>query len=350
LLHRLHFPFLIALLLIAPAVAQSDRSDDFIRAEMRRQNIPGLSLAVLKNGEIVKVGGYGRANITRDTPATPDTVYKIASASKQFIAAGIMVLVQDGRLRVGDPVSKYLRETPATWRDITIHHLLTHTAGLVREGPAFDAQKIQSDADVIRSAYALPLRSAPGEKWAYSNLGYFALAEIIRTVSGHPWSEFLAEKIFRPAGMLSTRTTAETAGVANLAQGYVDNDALREAPRWLAVRPSGAFLSTVRDLAKWDTALYTDRILTAATRQEMWTRVTLNDGSSYPYGYGWMTGQVKGHRLVHHPGGMPGARADVARFIDAGVTIIVLMNLNDVDIDSIVNGLAALHLPESEKR
>jgi CubicO group peptidase (beta-lactamase class C family) len=220
----------------------------------------------------------------------------------------------------------------------------------VREGPAFNAQKTQSDADVIESAYPLPLRFAPGEKWQYSNLGYFALAEIIHTVSGRPWSEFLTEKIFRPTGMVSTRTTAETADVPNLAQGYVDNDALREALRWVAVRPSGAFVSTVLDLAKWDAALYRDRILTAATRQEMWRPVTLSDGRSYPYGYGWMTASLNGHRFVHHSGGMPGARADIARFVDAGVTIIVLMNLDDVDIDAIVNGLATLHLPDRDTR
>jgi hypothetical protein len=104
---------------------------------------------------------------------------------------------------------------------------------------------------------------------------------------------------------------------------------------------------SVLDLAKWEAALYTDRVLTAASRRQMWTPVTLNSGQSAPYGFGWMIGQVKGQRLVHHSGGMPGARAAFARFVDAGLTIIVLINLDDVDIDSIVNGLAELHLAGS---
>lgn len=331
--------------LAATVVAQADQTDDFIRAEMRRQNIPGLSVVVLKHGGVIKAEGYGLANIKLRIPATPETVYKIASVSKQFVAAGIMRLVQDGQLGLGDPISKYLEGTPATWNGITIRHLLTHTAGLVREAPGSDPFKVQSDADVIRTAYPLPLRFAPGEKWEYSNVGYFALAEVIRKAAGRPWSEYLRDKIFRPSGMNSTYPTNTKERVPNRALGYVDNDALRDADEWPALRPSGAFLSTVLDLAKWDATLYTDNVLSDSTRRQMWTPVTLNDGSSYPYGFGWMFADVRGHRLVHHPGGMPGARADIARFVDEGLTIIVLMNLNDVDIDAVVRGVATLYLP-----
>lgn len=343
-MRRRHLLCCALVLLFGPIVAaQPDQADERIQAEMKRQNIPGLSLAVVKNGTIVKTEGYGFANIKFKTPATPDTVYKIASASKQFIATGIMLLVQDGRLGLGDPISKYLEGTPASWNGITIRHLLTHTSGIVREAPGFDPLKIQPDADVIKTAYSLPLRFAPGAKWEYSNTGYFALAEIIRTVSGRPWGEYLAERVFKPVGMQSTRTTT-TERVPNFAQGYVDNDSLRPAPVWTAVRPSGAFLSTVLDLAKWDAALYTENILSASTRREMWTPVTLNDGKSYPYGFGWMFASVRGHRLVHHPGGMPGFRADIARFVDDGLTIIVLMNLDDVDIDAIIEAAASVYL------
>lgn len=334
----------LALLLVA-AVAQADQTDDYVKAEMRRQNIPGLSLAVLKDGKVVKADGYGLANTKLKIHATPATVYKIASASKQFIATGIMLLVQEGRLALDDPMSKYLDGTPATWNGITIRHLLTHTSGLVREAPGFDPHKILSDVDVIKTAYALPLRFAPGEKWEYSNLGYFVLAEIIRKVSDRPWSAFLSEKVFMPCGMNMTYPTNTKVRVPNLALGYTDNDKLNVAGDWPALRPSGAFLSTVLDLAKWDAALYTDDILSASTRRQMWTPVILNDGRSYPYGFGWMLADVKGHRLVHHPGGMLGFRADIARCVDDGLTIIVLMNLDDVDINAIVRGIATIYLP-----
>ncbi len=344
--HQWSAAVVVAIQLAAPLAAWCDPADDFLRAEMKRQRIPGLSLAVVRHGEVIKLAGYGLANRKLDIAATPETVYKIASASKQFIASGIMLLVQDGKIRLDDPLTKFLDGAPAAWSGITIQHLLTHTAGLIREAPGFDPFKVQSDAEVLRSAYAVPLRFPPGQQWEYSNTGYFGLAEIIRKVTGQPWDEFLADRIFTPLGMQSTRTTPRTTTekIGRLAQGYVDNDSLRDAPPWVALRPSGAFLSTVVDLAKWDKALESGNILAAATRRQMMTPVTLNDGRSYPYGFGWMMTTVAKHRLVHHPGGMPGFRSDIARFVDDGVTIIVLMNLDDVDIDAIVGGLAPLFL------
>jgi CubicO group peptidase (beta-lactamase class C family) len=344
---RQHIPPWVLILWLAPTflAAQSDRTDEFIRDEMRRQNIPGLSLAVLMHGKTIKTAAYGFSNIKQRTPATPETIYQIASVSKQFIAAGVMSLVQDGQLDLGDSISMYLKDAPSAWGGITIRHLLTHTSGLVRESPGFDPLKVQSDAAVIRAAYAIPLLFAPGARWEYSNLGYFVLAEVMRVVTGRPWADYLNERIFSPLGMTSTYPTNTKIVLANRAQGYVDNNALRDAAAWPALRPSGAFLSTVLDLAKWDAALITGGILTDSTRRQMWTPVTLNDGSSAPYGFGWMLANVRGHRLVHHPGGMPGARADIARFVDDELTVIVLMNLDDVDIDAIVLGVATLYLP-----
>jgi CubicO group peptidase (beta-lactamase class C family) len=333
------------LLLASSVVARADQVDDFITAEMKRQNIPGLSIAVIKDGKVIKAAGYGIADRESKTPATPETVYKIASVSKQFIATGIMLLVQEGSLRVTEPINKYLEGTPAAWSGITIRHLLTHTAGLVREAPGFDGSKIQSDADLLKTAYSTPLRFAPGEKWEYSNTGYFALAEVIRKVSGRPWEEYLAEKVFKPSGMNNTWPTNTKERLLNRAIGYNDNDRLIEAPEFAALRPSGAFLSTVLDLAKWDAMLHTEGVLRASTRDQMWTPVKLNDGTSSPYGFGWYVGEVRGHKVVYHSGGMLGFRAQFARFVDDRLSIVVVMNLDDVDIESIWRGIAALHLP-----
>jgi D-alanyl-D-alanine carboxypeptidase len=338
---------LAAIIVAQPAsvVAQNNNVDDLIEAEMHKQNIPGLSLVVIKDGQIIKAKGYGLANIKLKIQAKPETIYRIASVSKQFIATGIMLLVQEGKLGLDDPIGKYLEGTPATWKTITVRHLLTHTSGIVREAPGFDPHKIQSDATVIKTAYSLPLRFAPGEKWEYGNTGYFALAEIIRKVSGRPWSEYLSEKVFRPSGMNTTYPTNTEVNVPNLAQGYVDNHKLLNADKWPALRPSGAFLSSVLDLAKWDAVLYTNKILSDSTRHEMWTPVKLNDGTSFPYGFGWELGSFRGRKLVHHGGGMSGFRAEFARFVDDRLTIIILMNLDDVDKDSILYGVAGFYLP-----
>jgi CubicO group peptidase (beta-lactamase class C family) len=255
-----------------------------------------------------------------------------------------MVLVQDGRLDVDGRVSEYLDAAPASWRAITIRHLLTHTAGLARESPGFDPMKAQADASVVEAAYETPLRFAPGSRWEYSNLGYYVLAEIITHVSGEPWSEFMRERVFGPAGMTVTAPT--DVALPNRATGYTGNDNAEPADDdWIAVRPSGAFLSTVGDLAKWDARLDTDSVLTEASRRQMWSPVQLSDGGAHPYGFGWHVETRKdGRRVVWHGGGLPGFASYFGRFLDDRVSVIVLTNGNDVDVIALANGLANLYL------
>lgn len=154
------------LLLLIVTVASADAVDTYLRGEMANQRLPGVAVAVLRDGKPVSVRTLGLANIELNAPVTRDTVFKIGSVSKQFIATGIMLLVRDGKVRLDDPVNTYLDDAPAAWSGITLRHLLTHTSGLVRESPGFDGLKDKSDAEVIRKAYDVPLQSAPGQKWA----------------------------------------------------------------------------------------------------------------------------------------------------------------------------------------
>jgi D-alanyl-D-alanine carboxypeptidase len=329
------------------AAAPIDRTDEYVRAEMQRQKIPGLSLVVAKDGKIVKIAGYGVADRKSGAVASPETVYKIGSISKQFVATGIMLLVQEGKLRIDDPISKHLEGTPPSWSGITIRHLLTHTSGIQREAPAFDPWKVQPDSEVVRSAHPLPLRFPTGSKWEYCNTGYFALAEIISRVSGMAWVDYLRLKVFEPAGMRSTWPTNTTQTLVNRATGYTDDDNPREASNWTAMRPSGAFLSTVSDLAKWEARLFTDTPLPEATRRDMWTPVTLTDGTTHPYGFGWGLEPLNGRRQVRHGGSLPGFISEYARFVDDGVSVIVLMNTDDADVRGLARGVAALYLQEA---
>lgn len=337
---------LIAAWLGAATTAAADPTDDFVREQMKRQRIPGVAIAVVKDGVVIKAGGYGVADRKTGTAVTPDTVFKIASVSKQFVASGIMVLAQDGRLTLGDPVGRHLPDTPESWAGITIRHLLTHTSGLQREAPGWVPSSTQSDAEVIRTAYSAPLRFAPGTKWEYSNLGYTVAAEIIARVTGGPWAEFMTERVFRPAGLLVTRTTTTSEPVPNRAAGYSDNDRLVDAADWPAVRPGGAFLSTARDLARWDAVLYGNSILTEASRRDMWTTMPLADGRRALYGLGWHVNRPGARREVWHSGGLPGFKSNLRRYLDDRVTVIVLMNLDDADDEAIAFGIAELHLPD----
>ena len=335
----------IALLIVSPRIAAADQVDDIINAELKRQGVPGVSVAIVREGKIVKAEGYGLANAELNVRATTQSVYQIGSVSKQFIAAGIMLLIQDGRMSLDDKASKYLAATPAAWQGITVRHLLTHTAGIVNEPPGFDPFKIQSDADVVKSAYASPLLFAPGTDWTYSNTGYFALADIIRVVSGEPWDVFLHKRIFQSLAMTSTRTTTMEM-VTNRASGYTPmNGKMSNAPPILPVRPSGAFLSTVLDLAKWDAALTTGSHLSTATLSQMWAPVALNGGGSYAYGFGWQVDAVAGHKRVHHSGAMPGFRATIQRYLDDKLTVIVLVNAGNADPGSIARLIAESYVP-----
>ncbi len=345
---------LALLLFISGSVAQSERVDGFIRDEMQKHRIPGVSIAVVKDGKLIKASGYGLANVEHSIAVKPDTVFKIGSVSKQFIATGIMVLGQDGKLALTDPIKKHLPDAPDTWKDVTIWHLLTHTSGIIREGPAFDPLKTQPDIDVIRSAYSAALTFKTGEKWEYCNVGYFALAEIIARVSGKPWPAFMEERVFKPSGMDATRTTTVADLVPNRALGYGQSGAnLQNAMEFSAVRPSGAFLSTALDLAKWDAVLYTDKILSSASREQMskaeaQTPNKLDDGTIQSYGFGWFVDRFKGRRRVHHGGSLPGFRATMMRFPDDKLTIIVLTNANSGRPQQLAEGIAGYLLEDAK--
>ena len=338
--------YALVLLLALSAAVQADKVDDYVKAQMERQHIPGVSLLVIKDDKIIKSQGYGLANVELNVPATADTVYKIGSVSKQFIATGIMLLVQDGKISLDDPVSKFLEGTPDTWKPITVRHLLTHTSGIVREAPGFDPLKVQNDADVIKTAYPLPLRFTPGEKYEYCNVGYFTLAEIITKVGGKSWGDFLKERVFEPLGMNSTRTTNMTELVPNRANGYVwRNGKLQNASIYFALRPSGAFLSTVVDLAKWDAALKAGKLLTPSTLEQMWTPVKLSNGTTSDYGFGWELSPIRGHKQVNHGGSLPGFRAQLTRFVDDKLTIAVLTNGDNANAGAIAIGVANFYIP-----
>lgn len=325
--------------------ARADQIDDIVNAQLERQHIPGVSVAVLKDGKVVKAKGYGLANVELGTPATADTVYQIGSVSKQFIAAGVLMLRKQGKLDLDDALVKFIDDVPEAWKPITLRQLMTHTSGLARE-VAGNELKVQPDIDAIRAGYSLQMVGKPGEKQEYSNLGYFTLAEVITRAAGKPWSQYIDETIFAPLGMKATRTTTARDLVRNRSGGYVWADPVYtnaiEVPN---VRPSGAFLSTVNDLAKWDAALNSDALFSAEERALMWTPVKLIDGSTRPYGLGWRMENVGTHRHVHHSGSMPGYRATISRYVDDGVSVIVLTNTGQALAERVSMRLASLYIP-----
>jgi len=324
----------------------NQKTNEYIRLMMLKKHIPGLSVAVLKEGKIVKMEGYGYANLETRTPATARTVYKIASISKQFIATAVMLLQQQGKINLNSPISVYLDSLPVSWQGITVRNLLTHTSGLVRDEPHFDPLKRRPLSEDIKAIYSLPLDFAPGTKWDYSNMNYFVLAAIIENVTGTDWAKWIGQHIFDPSGMSQTRTTSMTDLIPNRAGGYkTTSTGWENAEMWLALLPSGAFVSSVTDLAKWDSILYTNKLLTADSKKQMWTPMKLNNGAATGYGFGWFIDSVNNHLRIHHSGGVPGFRSDFERFPEDKFSVIVLTNGGNASPERMAQNIAGFFMP-----
>jgi CubicO group peptidase (beta-lactamase class C family) len=298
-------------LLLLSARAQAAPVDDAIRAEMAKRHIPGLSVAVLKTGKPATIKSYGLANLETGAAVTPQTVFKIASLSKAFIADAVLLLAQENKLALDDRVSKYLTDAPRTWRDITVRQLLNHTSGIVRDPADYHPYDPQPVMDVVRSAYGLPLATPPGEKFLYSNIGYYVLAEIASRVSGQSWDSYIAAHFFVPAGMTATRTTTPEIMPGRASGYYWRNNRYLNAENWVAVRPSGAFLSSAQDMARWDAFQLSPAFpLNRASRTQAVAMGHLNGGAPSNYGFGWTIDSFLGQTRIHHDGQYPGFRSD----------------------------------------
>lgn len=325
--------------------SQNDSTDIIVGNLMTQQRIVGLSLAVIKNGQTVLNKGYGLANVELNTPVTSESVIRLGSVSKQFFTTAIMTLVEAGKMTIDDPVHKFFPDAPETWRPIRIKHLMSHTSGLQRESPAYDNFKIQPDLDVIKSAYSLPLNFKTGEKYQYCNLAYFMLAEIIKQLSGMPWQDYIHEKLFVPAQMTNSFVTDAYLIIPKRANGYMHrHDTLVNATPMYAIRPSGGFLSTSSDMIKWEKALTEEKII---LKKESWEKLWQPFIKTYPnpaskeyYGFGWAMDDYKGHKLIVHGGSNTGFRSIYTRFVNDGLSIIILTNTDEANPRLIANALA----------
>jgi len=334
------------------AAARADALDDYVVRQMATQHVPGLSLAVIDHGRTVKLQSYGQANLETGTPMTPDSVVQIGSLSKSVTAAAIMLLVQDHKLALDDPVSRYIAEAPPGWRDITIRQMLSHISGLAIDGIVADAKAVLADyseRELLASATAMPLIGRPGAAFVYGNLDYDLLSIVISRVSGQAFGDFLQTRIFGPAGMTATRVYDRTAIMPNRAQGYLwawgglRLCLPRSATRY---RGSAELQSTMRDLVRWDAVMNGDTLLTPDSRKQMWSPGTTSDGKTTGYGFGWEVAQVNGHRLITHNGAMNGFLSSMQLYTDDQVTVIVTINQSDLaESRRIASGIASLYLP-----
>jgi len=342
--------FTFFLLLLGSISASADKVDDYVRAQMQERHIPGAAIAVVKDGRIVKAEGYGLANVELNVPATKETVFEIGSVTKQITAAAIMLLVEEGKINADEKIGKYLPDTPQLWSKVTVRHLLTHTSGVKSYTglSGFELTKRLKRDEFVKAIGAHPLEFEPGERYIYSNSGYNLLGFIIESVTGKSYWDFMSERIFKPLGMNQTANRDPQFIVPNRADGYEwENNKLVGRDYDLTdVFSAGAIVSTVLDLAKWDAALRGDAFLKKESKAQIWTPVVLNDGKPYPYGLGWNVTEFRGHRLVSHGGQTAGFAANISRYVDDNLTVIVLTNLGNIGLGgTIARGIAKIYLP-----
>ena len=320
----------------------------YVRSELARQRVPGISVAVLRGDSVLLARGYGYANVEHHVPASDSTVYEVGSVTKQFTAAAVVMLSEQGRLSLDDPIVRSLPEGSGVWPRVTIRHLLTHTSGIPNDTVP-DWHRDYTEAELVRSAAAQPLDFEPGDRESYSSTGYALLGFIIHRVTGVFWGDFVQDHIFRPLGMTTARVISDADIVPNRAAGYyLMNDTLKNQ-EWVSPSISSTadlgLSFSVRDLAQWAIGLNHGKVLSRAGLEMSWTPVRLNNGGTYPYGFGWNITQQRGYRRIGHSGAWLGFQATIQRYPDFDITAIVLANMAQAKPEAIALGIAGLVEP-----
>ena len=315
-------------------------------------NVPGASVLVIRDGKPLVSRGYGLSNLEEHTAASSATNYRLASVTKQFTAASILLLAQDGRLQLDDPVRKWLPTLPAAAAPVTLRHLLSHMGGLIDYEdvipPGMTAQL--HDAEVLKILEAQDRTYfEPGKGYRYSNSGYALLALIVGKASGKDFATFLHDRIFVPLQMKNTVAYEEgISTVANRAFGYSEANGAwtrTDQSQTSAVLGDGGIYSSIDDMAKWDAALYDDRLLSKASRDLAFTPVTPTDDPTVQYAMGWrITHQAQGGGTLWHSGETMGFRNVIVRYPQKHLTVIVLTNRDDPEPHRMALAIAEVFL------
>jgi len=321
--------------------AQVHAIDRYVESEMARQQIPGLTLGIYRNGHATLLKGYGLANVEHDVPATPDTVMQSGSIGKTFTAMLVMMLVEQGKLGLDDSVHTHVAGLPEAWQGITIAHLLSHTSGLAdydgdeltgRDGP-FDLRKDFTEQELVQKVSQLPVEAIPGKTWEYRNANYLLLGAVIRSATGKFHGDVLEESIFAPLGMSSSRVISDQEIVRHRAAGYERRGGKLYNQEWVSPTfnstADGTLYLTVRDMERWDRALCRATLVSPTTLAQMWTPYPV-DGvvPAEGYGLGWSIRRDPSGPVVEHDGAWQGFTSYFARHMGTGVSVAVFTNLH----------------------
>jgi len=333
---------LLCCLVAATAVRAQDTRDltryvdSVANAAIADHRTAGVSIAVVKNGRTILAKGYGFADLENDVPATTETVYRIGSITKQFTAAAIMRLMEQGKLSLDDTLQKFIPTFPTQGNRVTIRHLLTHTSGIrsyTSLGQKFErGMRLDFTPDSMLALFANePFDFKPGDQWRYDNSGYFLLGVIIEKLTGKPYGKYVQDEFFTPLGLTGTIYCDLAPLIKHRAQGYEgqppDGHFINAAPLSMT-QPyaAGSLCSTVNGLAAWTLALSSGKVVSPASYKLMTTPGTLNSGATHTYGFGLNISTLRGHRQIHHNGGINGFISELHYYPDDSLVTVVLTN------------------------
>jgi CubicO group peptidase (beta-lactamase class C family) len=311
---------------------------DGMMAEHFKPDKPGTSIILTRHREPLFRKGYGMANLELGVSIEPHMVFRLGSITKQFTAVSILMLYEQGKLSMDDDLTKFLPDYPTQAHHISVEHLLTHTSGIKSYTSMPEWQPMMRKDLTLEELIDLfknqPMEFAPGTKFNYNNSGYVLLGAIIEKISGMTYEEFLQKNIFDPLGMKDSYYDNPNRIIPGRANGYkpAGEDDYENADYISMTQPyaAGSLASNVDDMAKWDEALYTEKLLKQETLQKAWTPYTLKDGKSTGYGYGWAASHFQDHHMIIHGGGINGFITDGFRFPDEHVYVCILTNRGKV--------------------
>ena len=314
---------------------------DGLYGNLEKDKRPGIALLVARDGKVIFNKGYGFSDIGGGIKINPETKFRIGSITKQFIAAAILLLQEQGKLKVSDTLTKYFPDLPRA-NELTIHHLLTHTSGLhsFTNTDSFLRKVVNkiSDKDLYAYIKSLPYDFNPGEKYEYNNSGYVLAGFLVQKVSGQSLNDFLKHHFFDPIGMLNTGMHTSDLKLTNEAKGYNKSDKYEPALDWDMswAGGAGALYSTVGDLYKWNEAIFNGKVLNRQSLDAAFTPVVLKSGQKPPgtdYGYGWGMNKHRGANMIGHSGGLHGFVSQLVRFPEHNLTVVMLTNQTPVEVE-----------------
>lgn len=334
---------------------QESKAVDSIFSDWSKSDVPGCALGIIKDGELIYAKGYGLANMEYDIPNSDSSVFRIGSTSKQFTAACVILLAEQGKLSLDDNLKMIFPDFPDYAEKITIRHLLNHTSGIrdylmIAYLKGLGDDDFYTDADVMNwLTNQSDLNFQPGDEFLYSNSGYWLLGQIVNKVSGKNMADFARDELFSPLGMNHTHFHNDhTQIVKNRASGYAPSDdkGYKISMTTLDMIGDGGIFTTINDIKKWDDAFYKSEVLSRKFWSMMTQKGILNSGEVIDYASGLDIGEYKGLKTIRHGGAFVGFRADLLRFPEQRLSIAIFANRSDANPSAMANSVADILLKD----